>query len=563
IKRTKQPVTVEHIHYNENGEPCYVEVHAYPIFDSQGNVSQIIEHTIDISERKKAQERILKERRFSGNLINSSIDGIFAYDTDCCCTLWNPAMERITGISREQILGKCLFDIVGFLKDTGDDKLLLEALAGRAVVARDRLYTIPETGRQGFFEGYYGPLHDTQGQIMGGLAIVRDITATKRAEEEVRNSKLLYQNLVETSHDLVFQCSREGKYVFLNKAWESTIGYRIDEMLGRDFSDFKRPEIAARDMEVFARLLEGQSVVGYETTYITRSGEERHLLFNEVPRHDASGEVIGTQGTAFDITERKQTEQALESLNAELATAVERLTAANRELGDFAHITAHDLKTPLRGIGSLAGIIGAEYRDCLDDQGRQLLEMLVGRANRMYEQIDGILAYSEIGRLDEKKEHVNLNELVKEVITTIDPPAYVEIFVESDLPSLVCNKIRMAQVFQNLLDNAIKYIDKPEGRILVGCVQEDGFWKFSVTDNGCGIEERYFGKIFQIFQTLRRRDEVESTGIGLSVVKKIVEKYNGKVWVESKAGEETTFFFTLPMQEMGVQSEEFKANTAG
>jgi len=121
----------------------------------------------------------------------------------------------------------------------------------------------------------------------------------------------------------------------------------------------------------------------------------------------------------------------------------------------------------------------------------------------------------------------------------------------------------MAQVFENLLDNAIKYVDKAEGRVLVGCVQEDGFWKFNVTDNGCGIEEKYFEKIFQIFQTLSRRDDVESTGIGLSVVKKIVEKCNGRVWVESKAGEETTFFFTLPIQKTETQSEKCQAHTAG
>ncbi len=563
IKQTKQPVMVEHIHYNENGEPRYVEVHAYPIFDSQGNVSQIIEHTIDISERRMAQDRILREKRFSENLIDSSVDGIFAYDTDCRCTLWNPAMERISGISKEEILGKCIFDIIGFLKETGEDKPLREALSGRAVVARDRPYTIPQTQKQGFFEGYYGPLHDTEGQIMGGLAIVRDITTTRRAEEEVRKSKLLYQNLVETSHDLIFQCNREGEYVFLNKAWEKTFGYRIDEMLGRSFSDFKTPETAKRDMQVFARLLEGESIVGYETTYITKSGKERYLLFNEVPRYDTSGQIIGTQGTAFDITEHKLTEQMLQNLNKELETAVERLTAANSELADFAHITAHDLKTPLRGIGSLAGIISAEYRDYIDDHGRQLLDMLVGRANRMYEQIDGILAYSEIGRLDEKKGKIDLNELVKEVINTINPPSYIKISIESDLPALVCNKVRMAQVFQNLLDNAIKYIDKPEGRIFVGCVQEEGFWKFNVTDNGCGIEEKYYEKIFQMFQTLSRRDGTDGTGIGLSIVKKIVEKYDGKVWVESQTGKETTFFFTLPMRETGVQNAELKADTTG
>ncbi|MGD1042918.1 MAG: ATP-binding protein [Sedimentisphaerales bacterium] len=107
-------------------------------------------------------------------------------------------------------------------------------------------------------------------------------------------------------------------------------------------------------------------------------------------------------------------------------------------------------------------------------------------------------------------------------------------------------RLRLKQVFQNLLSNAVKYTDKPKGQIKIGCTEENGFWKFSVADNGCGIKEKYFGKIFEIFQTLTSRDKTESTGIGLTIVKKIVELYGGKVWVESKVNEGSTFFFTLP-----------------
>ena len=556
----REPVDIEYRLRTKAGEYRWFRGRGQAVWDENGKARRMSGSIQDIIQQKKAEARILSEKRFSENLIDSSVDGILAYDDKCHCTIWNPGMERISGVSEEQALGKCALDVFPFLKKTEENRFFYEAIAGRTVIARDRPYILPETEGQGFFEGHYSPLCNTAGDIIGGLAIMRDVTARRRAEEEVQKSKSLYQNLVETSHDLIFQCNKKGEFVFLNKAWESTAGYKIEEMLGKPFSRFKRPDLCARDSETFGKLLKGESIAGYETTYITKSGEEKHLLFDVVPRYDISGCIVGIQGTAFDITERKQAEQTLESLNKELETTVERLIMANRELADFAHIAAHDLRAPLRGIGSLAGIVSAEYSDKLDEKGRELLEMLVGRASRMYGQIGSILEYSEIGRIEEKKRKVNLNKLIKAITAAMTPPENIEISIASNLPTLMCNETRIAQVFQNLLDNAVRHMDKPKGRIRIDCVEEDGFWKFSVADNGGGIEEKYFKKIFQLFQTLVRRDEVEATGIGLSVVKKIIEISGGTIWVESSVGEGTTFFFTLPRQEVGTRNEEFQAD---
>jgi len=158
---------------------------------------------------------------------------------------------------------------------------------------------------------------------------------------------------------------------------------------------------------------------------------------------------------------------------------------------------------------------------------------------------------------------VNINELVPAIIDAIAPPENIEITIEDKLPVVECGQTQITQVFQNLLSNAVKYMDKPEGRIRIDCVEDDGFWKFSVADNGPGIEEEHFERIFRIFQTLSPRDEFESTGVGLTVVKKIVELYDGKIWLESKLGEGSTFFFTLPKQEKGVKNEELEAHIAG
>ncbi|MCX5647270.1 MAG: ATP-binding protein [Phycisphaerae bacterium] len=249
-----------------------------------------------------------------------------------------------------------------------------------------------------------------------------------------------------------------------------------------------------------------------------------------------------------EVTARRKTEQALAAANEQLAETVQNLRRSNKELQDFAHVAAHDLKAPLRGIGTLADWIASDYADRFDDQGRQQLQLLKGRVVRLTELIDGILRYSEIGRVTNRREVVDLGRLVSETIVLLDPPAHIQVMVPSPLPVVVCEKVRLGQVFHNLISNAIKYMDKPQGRIEIQCADQGHVWQFAVSDNGCGIEARHFEKVFQMFQTLVPRDQRESTGIGLSIVKKIVELFGGRIWIESKPGEGTTFFFTLPKQ---------------
>ena len=246
------------------------------------------------------------------------------------------------------------------------------------------------------------------------------------------------------------------------------------------------------------------------------------------------------------ILERKNTAETLEILNKELEKTVKKLTFANHELQDFVHITAHDLKSPLRAIGTLAGWISIDYADKFDEQGKERLKLLIKRAVRMSEYIDSFLLYSQIGHNANKELAVNLDKLVTSIIKEIAPPENIQINIENELPTIVCEEMSITQIFEGLIHNAVKYMDKPQGQISIECIEQDGAWKFSITDNGPGIDERHFGKIFQMFQTLSPRDELESAGVGLTVVRKIVEMYNGQIWVESKLGEGATFFFTLP-----------------
>ena len=247
---------------------------------------------------------------------------------------------------------------------------------------------------------------------------------------------------------------------------------------------------------------------------------------------------------------------------AELEEAYKKLGNVNQELKDFAHIVSHDLKAPLRGIKTLASWILSDCADKLGDQANEQMNLLLERVERMYNLIDGVLQYSRVGRVEEKRKQVNLNDLIPEIISMVVPPENITVTIENELPVIEGEEVHIMQVFQNLLSNAIKYMDKPQGWIKIGCAEQDGFWKFSVADNGPGIEEKHFEKIFKIFQALPTSPDFEGTGVGLTVAKKIVELYNGNIWVESKVGEGSIFLFTLPMQEIEAKDVKLDANIA-
>jgi light-regulated signal transduction histidine kinase (bacteriophytochrome) len=257
--------------------------------------------------------------------------------------------------------------------------------------------------------------------------------------------------------------------------------------------------------------------------------------------------AISNHITAPEKTEENQAQQC-DKLTApsEVEGLREKLKSVEQEFKDFAYIISHDLKAPLRAIKALTDWLAADYADKFDDDGKEQLKLLISRVNRMHNLLEGVLQYSRIGRATEEKVQIDLNQLVPEIIESLAPPANIHITVENQLPVITSEPTRIQQVIQNLLSNAVRFMDKPEGCIKIGCTEENGCWKFSVSDNGPGIEEQHFERIFKIFQTLQPKDRVESTGVGLTLVKKIVELYGGRIWLTSKVGQGTTFFFTLP-----------------
>jgi len=373
----------------------------------------------------------------------------------------------------------------------------------------------------------------------------------------------------------------EGKVVFCNHAAEKIFGFSSDEILCKDLCSFVIQEKYRKDyndgLSEFRKLTE-KSVLDkvIKLQGLKKNGEKfsmelslsplklenqfyalgfvrdvsklnlakeelnEHNLCLENQLKDRTAELTEAKDKLLqENNKRKETEEKLMRLLQDYANA-------NQELRNFANIVTHDLKAPLRGINLLAVLISTDYAEKLGKEGKKQMDRLKGRVKRMYTLIEGVYRYSKYGSFNGEKIEVNLNALVSELIDKIVPPENIDTTIENELPTIFCEKTSMFQIFQNLLTNAVASIKIPKGKIRIGCIAEGNNWKFYVADNGTGIEEKHFMTIFKMFQTISSKEESESVGIGLPLVKKILDRNRGKIWLESEVGRGSTFYFLLP-----------------
>lgn len=448
----------------------------------------------------------------------------------------------------------------------GEDGRLKTGLATtRPVCAFGRVFAVTAHAGPEFFRLYprqAGWLAVLVGFVLTAAVVVITTLVLRRREEleqlvaartaDLQESEHRFNQLAEQSRTIVWEVDPAGLFTYVSDVVEQVLGYRPDELIGRmHFYDLHREEgREAFKRTAYAALERHEPFVNVVALAQTRDGRQTWLSTNGIPLLNPDGTLRGCRGSHTDISERRRAEEEIRRLNAELEQRVEERTAqlasANSALNEFAYVVSHDLKAPLRAVSQLAQWVSEDYAAVLDDEGRRKLALMQGRIGRMYNLIDGILWYSRIGRAEEERRPVDLDVLVREVIESLSPPPQFRITIESPLPVVTADSVRMHQVFQNLIGNAIKYMDKAEGLVSIGCDAEGAYWRFRITDNGPGIDPKYHHKVFGIFQTLVPRDQRESTGIGLALVKKIIEGYGGKVGLRSQVGQGCTFSFTLP-----------------
>ena len=503
---------------------------------------------------KAVKDKIQAEEETILGFMDESKIGFYMTDLNHIVTYVNPALGRLFDTSGPQEFINREFLHERFWIDPQERTQFLRELDNEFIKSKELSLKTSE-GRKIYVTIFSSPTRGICGQINGYQGIVYDVTekkelsALRKAEEALRESEKKWRSLAENVPDVILSVDKDGRILFINHSnkeldTERIIGTTVYEYIPQD-----RHQIIKESIEkVF--------LTGKPDRYeIDRPGE--HGLNTNwetrVVPVISDGQVATVNLISTDVTER------IEAQNRQ-AQLLNRVQKINRELNDFAHIVSHDLKEPLRTIKIATTWILDDYKDLLDENGKKNLELLTSQVTRMYELIDGILKYSRAGHLKNQKEWIDLKILLPQIISTVSVPDNIEITIEDELPVVEFERTQITQVFQNLLSNAIKYIDKPLGRIKIRCIEGADNWQFSVADNGRGIERKNFEKIFQMYQTLEPQDELKSSGIGLTLVKKIIQTYGGTIRVESELGRGSTFVFTLSKQNNPVKKEKIKTD---
>jgi PAS domain S-box-containing protein len=389
------------------------------------------------------------------------------------------------------------------------------------------------------------PLYDANRQIYAICGLSTDVTDRKKEEA----AAALLASIITTSEDAIISENLEGIVTSWNSGAEHLFGYSSEEMVGQHIRRIIPPERIGEETELLKQLKNRKAIRGFETFSVTKDGRTLNISLTMSPMYNAAGQMIGVSRVKRDISQQKE-------VQAQLLKYTWELERSNQELDDFAYIASHDLKEPLRGLFNHASFLLEDYAEKLDDDAKHRLNRLSTLAQRMEYLINDLLYFSRLGRTQLAIRDSDPNAMVEEIQQMLDGVlqeynAYIT--VPKPMPNLVCDKPRITEVFRNLITNAIKYNDKPKREIEVGMLPEMqtkiGTQKnvFYVKDNGIGIAKEFHEEIFRIFKRLNKptNDKEGSTGVGLTFVKKIIERHNGHIWLESEPGVGSTFYFTV------------------
>ncbi|MGD1919692.1 MAG: ATP-binding protein [Pleurocapsa sp.] len=389
-----------------------------------------------------------------------------------------------------------------------------------------------------------------QGELLNNLK--RELRTRKKLETELARRV----QVLEASEDYIGIADVNGNAIWNNPQMKRVMGINEDANLANlSIADY-HPAWAfdiIQNQGIPTAILQGTWLD--ETALLAKDGREIPVSQLIIAHKSEGGKVEYISTVMRNLTLQKESENSLkekalelEWSNKKLLKTTALLKKRNQELDRFTYVTSHDLKAPLRAIANLATWLGEDLEGQIPEENQQHLTLMQARVKRMEDLIQGLLDYSRIGKKRTPIKTVNVNQMIDDITNFLSLPPDFEIVVSGNLPILETEKILLQQVFSNLIDNAVKYHPQQQGKISISVEEQDHFYQFAVKDDGLGIDPQYHDRIFTIFQTLQARDTIESTGIGLSIVKKIVEGQGGKIWIESQLGQGATFYFTWRKQ---------------
>ncbi|EON76162.1 multi-sensor signal transduction histidine kinase [Lunatimonas lonarensis] len=456
----------------------------------------------------------------------------------------NKAIEKINGIDSNEIVGRNLLELFPSHRETplfssyvevansGVSKIMEEVYAGDLVSTPTwlRIVVVP---------------------LAGDIAILsQNITDQKVAQEKLRASEAKYRTIFDIASVGIAQADpRTGRITLVNSYYETITGYSQAELYAMNFKELTHPDDRQRDWEIYSKAARGEAEYKNEKRYVRKDGSIVWVRLHVVFVRDEEGAPILSVAICEEITERKTYEQQLLALNDSLKKYAHELEQSNAELEQFAFITSHDLQEPLRMISSFMDQLKRKYGDQLDEKANQYIHFASDGAKRMKRIVVDLLEYSRAGKCEDSIEYVDLAELVADyqlLRRKVMSDKFVKLNV-AKLPTVKCCKAPLIQALHCLLDNAINYSKPGESPVIsIQSAELEGYWEISISDQGIGIAPENHERIFVIFQRLNNQQEYAGTGIGLSIAKKQVESWGGKIRVESTLGEGSTFYFTIP-----------------
>ena len=543
--------TNEPVHFEEFYSPLqtWLEISAYP---SHGGLSVYFK---DITVRKKAEDSIRTSNERYDMVAKATNDAIWD---------WDLITKEVTRPGKRL---ETLFGYDGREADEVDDFWNRHAHPedwAEVNKKRNKLFENPD---ETFWEdeyrflrtnGDYGYVYDKgyiirnqEGKAIRMIGASQDITREKEQVNEIIRIQQNLDSLINTTTDLIWSINAEFKIIAANKAYSEAI-QAITGSAVKEGDSVLLPLIdkAINDkwLGYYTRGLAGETFYVEESFSSPSVSNEWHNIVSFSPIINKNGLISGVACFAKDITELKKAGQKLVELNYSLEKRAEELAISNSELERFAYVASHDLQEPLRMVSSFLQLLQRKYNDQLDDTARKYIHFSVDGAERMKRLINDLLQYSRAGTASLDIVPVDMNEVMADVILLFKNEVHTidaEIIVDN-LPVIYAGKSSMSQLMQNLVGNAIKYRSKEKPVIKISAIEQGDEWVFTIADNGIGIDSKFNEKIFIIFQRLHNKDEFNGTGIGLAICKKIIERYKGKIWVESEFGKGSKFIFALP-----------------
>lgn len=398
--------------------------------------------------------------------------------------------------------------------------------------------------------GNAAPLFDAAGRPAGAVSAFIDITERKRAEQALRESEALYRLLAENIGDVVWILDLQTMhFTYLSPSVERLRGFTVEEVQAQSIEEIMTAESLKEITQMLpvriGRMQAGDSSAAVMTNEIEQPCKNGSTVWTEVVStlRETGENTFQVIGVSRDISERKRIEM-------ELQQTAEELARSNAELQQFASVASHDLQEPLRVVSGMVQLLERRYHDQLDERAIDYIHRAVDASERMANLINDLLAFSRVGSRGKPFEPVDCQDalrLAMDNLAVAVEESGARVTADA-LPVVQADASQLVQVFQNLIGNAIKFCGEQPPIIHIGAALINAEWQISVSDNGIGIEPRYFERIFTIFQRLHLRTEYPGSGIGLAICKKIVERHRGRIWVESEPGQGTTFIFTFPQK---------------